>query len=91
MVKFLPYAVRYLLILALGFSLFLMGVGFLFNDTGASTFAILKVFWWMIPIILFFGINEYLMKRGSLRSLKSLSIYCICVVGIGMFFITRFI
>jgi hypothetical protein len=90
-VRFLPYVVRYLLILALGFSFFLMGVGFLFNDSGASTFAILKVFWWMIPIILFFGINEYLMKRGLLRSLKSLSIYGICVLGIGLFFITRFL
>jgi hypothetical protein len=81
-VKFLPYVVRYLLILALGFSFFLMGVGFLFNDTGASTFAILKVFWWMIPIILFFVINEYLIKNGLLRSLKSFCIYGIFVVGI---------
>lgn len=88
--KILPYVVRYLLILFLGFSIFLMGVGFLFNDSGASAFAILKVFWWMIPIILFFVINEYLIKKGLLRSLKSLCIYGIFVIGIGMFFITRF-
>ncbi|PAE40354.1 hypothetical protein [Bacillus sp. 7884-1] len=89
--KFLPYFVRYLLILSLGFSLFLMGVGFLFNDSGATAFAILKVFWWIIPIIFFFGINEYLIKRGGLRSLNSLFIYVICVLGIGILIITRFL
>lgn len=89
--KFLPYVVRYLFILSLGFSFFLMGVGFLFNDSGASAFAILKVFRWIIPIILFFGINEYLMKRGVLRSLNSLCIYGICVFGIGILIITCFL
>jgi hypothetical protein len=90
-VKFLPYVVRYLFILSLGFSIFLMGVGFLFNDSGASAFAIIKVFWWMIPIILFFIINEYLMKKGLLRSLKSFCIYGIFVLGVGVFIITRFL
>lgn len=68
-----------------------MGVGFLFNDSGATAFAILKVFWWIIPIILFFGINEYLIKRGGLRSLNSFCIYVICVLGIGILIITRFL
>ncbi|MFJ5761160.1 hypothetical protein ACIQAA_19050 [Neobacillus sp. NPDC093182] len=89
--RFLPYFVRYLLILSLGFSFFLLGVGFIFNDSGASAFAILKVVWWIIPIILFFGINEYLMKRGVLRSLNSLCIYGICVLGIGILIITCFL
>jgi hypothetical protein len=62
----------------------------MFNDTGASAITILKVFWWIIPIILFFGINEYLIKRGALRSLNSLCIYGICVLGIGILIITCF-
>jgi hypothetical protein len=89
-VRFLPYVVRYLFILLLVFSFFLLGVGFLFNDTGASAITILKVFWWIIPIILFFGINEYLIKRGVLSSLNSLCIYGICVLGIGILIITCF-
>lgn len=89
--RFLPYVVRYLLLLSLGFSIFLLGVGFLFNDSRASAFAILKVFWWMIPIILFFVINEYLIKKGVLRSVKNFCIYGIFVVGIGVFIITRFL
>ncbi|MFP7296748.1 hypothetical protein [Neobacillus niacini] len=89
--KYLPYVVRYLFILSLGFSFFLMGVGFLFNDTGASAVTILKVFWWIIPIILFFGINEYLMKRGVLRSLNNLRIYGISLLGIGILIITCFL
>lgn len=68
-----------------------MGVGFLFNDTGASAVTILKVFWWIIPIILFFGINEYLMKRGVLRSLNNLRIYGISLLGIGILIITCFL
>jgi hypothetical protein len=90
-VTLLPYVVRYLIILLLVFSFFLMGVGFLFNDTGASAITILKVFWWIIPIILFFGINEYLIKRGVLRSLNRLCIYGICVLGIGILVIILFV
>ena len=89
--KFLPYVVRYLFILSLGFSFLLMGVGFLFNDTGASAFTILKVFWWIIPIILSFAINEYLMKRGVFRSINNLRIYGISVLGIGILIITCFL
>jgi hypothetical protein len=90
-VKFLPYTVRYLFILSLLFSFFLMGVGFLFNDTGASAFTILKVFWWTIPILLFFGINEALMKRGVLLSIYNLRNYGIVVLGIGILIITLFL
>jgi ABC-type polysaccharide/polyol phosphate export permease len=89
--KFLPYIVRYLFILALGFSFFLLGVAFLFNDTGASTFSLLKVFWWIIPIIFAFGINEYLLKKGLLRSVNGLRKYGLSVLGIAFLIISYFL